>query len=88
MGRGRGLAAASPAGPRLGLLVVGLTAGGLRQSAADHVADGQDRRVRPHLVGANASGWFTPLRLLLLLVASPAIRMPAAQRCRRRIPSS
>src|SRR3954449_9732389 len=37
------------------VLVVGLTAAGLGEAAADHVADGQDRHVQPRLPGAEAA---------------------------------
>src|SRR5829696_4162382 len=37
------------------VLVVGLAAAGLGEAAADHVADSQDRRVQPCLLGAEAA---------------------------------
>ena len=37
------------------VLVIGLAAAGLGEAAADHVADGQDRRVQPRLPGAEAA---------------------------------
>jgi len=65
-------------GPRDGLLalVVVLLASGLREAAADHVADRQDRRVQPDLVGgeyvevANAGAVHAPL------VTAPATKIP------------
>src|SRR3954452_4879325 len=37
------------------VLVVGLTAAGLREAAADHVAHRQDRHIQPRLPGAEAA---------------------------------
>jgi hypothetical protein len=46
---------AAAVGPLRVVLVVGLLAAGLGEAAADHVADGQDRRVQPGLLGAEAA---------------------------------
>src|SRR5215218_11314956 len=45
-----------PKSTRLALLVVSLAAARLREPAADHVADGEDRDVQPCLLGPEAAG--------------------------------
>lgn len=60
----------------LGVLGVGLAAAGLRQTATDHVADGQDRGVEPHLVRAKRVGMVHPVRTLAAVAGKASDQDP------------